>query len=98
MLHQLNLQPGVSVSHHSAFDPNGSGHNVWSNLFNNGRLGSSAGHYGSCYVHGFSIILIVYTYHSAILLSQFQWYVYGMSSSQVPHMFLYIILLPVLFF
>nr|KAG5708585.1 hypothetical protein BaRGS_033006 [Batillaria attramentaria] len=32
---------GVTVSHHTAFDPSGTGHNVWNNLYNNGCLGSS---------------------------------------------------------
>lgn len=36
------VKPGVAVSHHTAFDPNGSGHNVWNNLQNNGCLGTSA--------------------------------------------------------
>ncbi|PVD19748.1 hypothetical protein C0Q70_20239 [Pomacea canaliculata] len=34
-------KPGVKVTHHTAFDPNGSGHNIWNNLCNNGCLGSS---------------------------------------------------------
>lgn len=37
------FQPGVKVTHHTAFDPNGSGHNIWNNLCNNGCLGSSQG-------------------------------------------------------
>ncbi|XP_076443638.1 non-lysosomal glucosylceramidase-like isoform X2 [Babylonia areolata] len=34
-------KPGVKVTYHTAFDPNGSGHNVWNNLYTNGHLGSS---------------------------------------------------------
>lgn len=32
---------GVTISHHTAFDPNGSGHNLWKNLHSNGSLGNS---------------------------------------------------------
>ena len=39
----VRLQEGVKVSHHTAFDPKGSGYNVWNNLHNNGCLGDSTG-------------------------------------------------------
>ncbi|KAL8601229.1 hypothetical protein ACOMHN_003035 [Nucella lapillus] len=32
---------GVKVTYHTAFDPNGSGHNVWNNLYTHGHLGTS---------------------------------------------------------
>ncbi|KAK7116158.1 non-lysosomal glucosylceramidase-like isoform X2 [Littorina saxatilis] len=35
------VKDGLKVTQHTAFDPNGSGHNLWNNLHNNGHLGTS---------------------------------------------------------